>query len=421
MSWLTRISLRNRSLVALAVVAVIIVGVLAVNSLKMELIPDLTFPYITVFTVAPGTSTGDVERGITTPLEAAIKTTGGIKEFDSYSNEGMSIITVQYEFGADMAARQSELQQAVSGVQQVLPVGAQPPKVERLNFNTMPVVQLAVSSSLPPEQLATLLGTKVVPRLQGITGVQAVTLSGVQQMQLQIRLKPKAAARYRVSPVQIMAAVQQANLTQGAGAVTSGSLVYPVTLSASAQTMGAFRRLVVSTSGASAGSATTAAASAASGGGAASPSATAAVTTAAASTLAASSGTVRLADVADVRIAPAPLDAVTRTNGKASIGISISKASSGNTVDIADAVAKELPAIKRDLGGKATITTVVDQSTYIKESISSLLRDGLIGAVFAVLVILIFLRSWRSTVVAGVSIPLSVIVALILLWRATCR
>ena len=387
MSWLTRLSLRNRSLIGLAVVAVIIFGAISIGSLKEELIPDLTFPYLTVFTSQQGASPTDVETNITTPLEQAVKNSSGVKEYDSFSNEGMSIITVQYEFGTDMKAKEAEVQQSVAGTQ--LPATATAPDVSVLNFGAMPVVQLAVSSSLPPQELATLLGTKVVPRLQGIAGVQAVTLSGVQEMQLQIELKPEEVLRLGVTPEQISTAVGQANLTNGAGAVTSGSLVYPITVSASTPTIRAFQRLVLTPAGAASGSAT----------GGASP-----------------APPVTLGQIADVRIAPAPLTAVTRTDGKASIGISVSKSASGNTVDIAAAVAKELPAITRDLRGKATITLVVDQSTYIKESVTSLWREGLLGAVFAVFVIWAFLRSWRSTLIASLSIPLSVVGALIILY-----
>ncbi len=400
MSWLTKLSLRNRSIVGLAVVAVVIFGAIAISSLKEELIPNLTFPYLTVFTSDPGAAPADVERDVTSPLEQAIKTSSGIKEYDSFSNEAMSIITVQYEFGTDMKAKQAELQQAIAGVQ-TLPATATAPTVEALNFGAMPVVQLAVSSSLPPQELATLLGTRVVPRLQGISGVQAVTLSGVQQMQLQIELKPKEAVRYGVTPQQILAAVQQANITSGAGSVTSGSLVYPITVSAGAKTVQAISDLVLPA--ASAAAAPTAAGASATGGAAAGP--------------AVGSGRpLTLGQVATVRIAPAPLTAITRTNGTSSIGISVSKSANGNTVTIADAVARELPAITRELRGQATITTVVDQSTYIKESITSLWREGLIGAVFAVLVIWLFLRSWRSTLIASLSIPLSVIGALIVLY-----
>ena len=409
MSWLTKMSLRNRSIVGLAVIVVILAGAYAITSLKQELMPELTFPYLTVFTVDYGSSPKDIERNITTPIEQAIKTSSGVKEYDSFSNDGMSIITVQYQFGTDIKAKETEVQQAVSGVQQMLPATAQAPQVAALNFNSMPVVQLAVSSSLPAQQLADLLGTRVVPRLQGIDGVQAVTLSGVQQMQLYIQLKPKEIQALGVSPAQIMAAVTQANVTTGAGSVTSGSIVYPITVSATAQTEKALEDLVLP-------SAQTAAAAMSAASAGSSSAAAASTGSAATAAAAAAAQPVRLGDVATVKIDPAPLTAITRTNGTASIGISVSKASTGNTVDIANAVAAELPAISRDLGGKATITTVVDQSIFIKDSIRSLLREGLIGALFAIIVIWVFLRSWRSTIIAGLSIPLSVIGALIILW-----
>ena len=382
MSWLTKMALRNRSIVGLAVVAVILVGGFAITSLKQELIPDLTFPYLTVLTVDQGASPSDVERSVTTPLEQVLKTSSGIKEYDSFSNDGMSIITVQYEFGTDMKAKQAEIQQAVSGA--VLPATAQAPQVAALNFNSMPVVQLAVASSLPPQQLATLLGTRVVPRLQAISGVQAVTLSGVQQMQLDIQLKPQQVARYRVTPAQITSAITEANLATGAGSATAGSIVYPVTVTAEAASVKAIEALVLQP--------------AASAGAAPAP------------------APVTLGQIASVRIAPAPLTAITRTNGKSSIGVSVSKSSSGNTVDIANAVGDALPAISRDLPGQTKITTVVDQSIFIKDSIRSLWREGLIGALFAVIVIWVSLRSWRSTLIASLSIPLSIIGAFIILW-----
>lgn len=407
MSWLTKMALRNRSIVGLAVVVVILVGAVAITSLKQELIPDLTFPYLTVLTVDQGASPADVERNVTTPIEQTLKTSSGIKEYDSFSNDGMSIITVQYEFGTDMKAKQAEIQQAVAGA--ILPATAQAPQVAALNFNSMPVVQLAVSSSLPPQQLAALLGTRVVPRLQSITGVQAVTLSGVQQMRLDIQLKPQAVIKYGVTPAQIAAALTQANVTTGAGSAVAGSIVYPITVVAKAQTLKAIEALVLQP-------AASASAGAASGAAAATGAAATAGATSSPTAAAAAAPPLTLGQVASVSIAPAPLTAVTRTNGKSSIGISVSKSSSGNTVDIANAVADALPAISRDLPGQTKVTTVVDQSTFIKDSIRSLWREGLIGALFAVIVIWVFLRSWRSTLIASLSIPLSIIGAFIILW-----
>jgi len=409
-SWLTKMSLRNRSIVGLAVLAILLVGAYAITSLKQELIPDLTFPYLTVFTVDQGASAKDVERTVTTPIEQTLKTSNGIKQYNSFSNDGMSIIMVEYEFGTDMKAKEAELQQAISGVQQMLPATAMAPEVAALNFNSMPVVQLAVSSSLPPEQLAGLLGTRVVPKLQAIDGVQAVTLSGVQQMQLNVQLKPAKVAALGVTPTQIMTAITQANVTTGAGSVTSGSVVYPITVSATAQTERALEQLVLPSSSAAAAASAGASASAAAA-------STADVMAAAASgATSAAASPVTLGDVATVKIAPAPLTAITRTNGKTSIGISVSKSSTGNTVDIANAIADVLPGIEKELGGQTTVLPVIDQSIFIKDSIRSLLQEGLVGALFAIIVIWVFLRSWRSTVVAGLSIPLSVVGALILLW-----
>lgn len=417
MGWLTRISLHNRSIVGLLVVAIVLVGAYAVTTLKQELIPDLTFPYLTVITVDPTASATAIEQTITGPLEQAIKTTSGIKQYTSFSNAAVSIITIEYQFGTDMNAKKGEVQQAVSQAQALLPATAQAPQVAALNIASMPVVQLAVSSPLPPHELADLLGTVVVPRLQTIEGVQAVTLSGMQQMQLQIKLRPERLAALGVDPARIAQTVLGANLTTGAGSVTSGSLVYPITVSAKAQTARAIENLVLpATETAEAATAVGGAMMAGTGVSSLSPTAVTVTATDAPASSRVEAQTVRLGDVADVRIVPAALTAVTRTNGQPSVGISVSKTASGNTVEIANAVADEIARVSDTLGDKVVITTVIDQSVFIQDSIRSLIREGVIGAAFAVIVIWLFLFNWRPTIIAGFSIPLSVLGALIVLW-----
>ena len=230
MSWLTKIALRNRSIVGLAVVAVLMVGVFAVSSLKEELIPDLTFPYLTVFTVAPGSSATDVERNVTSPLEQAVKTTSDVKEYDSYSNEGMSIITVEYEFGTDMQAKEAEVQQAASGVQQTLPAG-RPAARRRGAQLQLPAGRAARRRPRPcrREELAALLQAKVVPRLQDIDGRAGGHALGRAAAAAadQARARPRSCELGRLAARPIVTAVQQANLTAGAGTVTSGHARLP--------------------------------------------------------------------------------------------------------------------------------------------------------------------------------------------------
>ena len=379
MHWLTTFSLRNRSLVALVIVAVVALGGVAITSLREELIPNINYPAVTIVTMEPGASPLDVERQITTPLEGALKGASGLKELDSYSNEGMSILLAQFNFGTNMKDAQAAVQQAVQRVQPLLPQDAQAPTVQAINFNDFPVVQLAVTSPLPPLQLGAALQGKVVPRLEQIDGVAGVAVSGLPSMRVLVRLRPESLMRYRVSPLQVLTTLQQANVGAPVGTVTHNGLLLPVRVNNDVHSLAALQAIPLgpATSGAP---------------------------------------PVTLGDVATFAVQQVPPSALTRTNGKPSVGLAITKSDSGNIVSIADAVQKLIPTIKADLGGSASVTTVYDQAPYIRQSISSMWREGLLGAAFAAVVILLFLYSWRSTVVAGMSIPLSVIVALLLLW-----
>jgi len=381
--------------VALAVIGVLVVGFFAMSRLRQELIPSIEYPALTVFTVQPGASPADVERGVTVPLETSMKGLVGLKELDSYSNEGVSIIVALFDYGTDMAAMQAAAQQATQRVQAALPAGLQP-QVKALNFGDFPIIQLAVSSPLPPEQIAAILQEKAVPQLQQLPGVADVSLSGVQGSQLQIALKPLALAQYGVAVPAVISALTSANVSIPAGTLTTDGSTIPVRVTSEAVDVDALKALTVQSGAAVSGAGAQGAATS----GATTP----------------ASAPVTLGEVADIQVVPTPATSITRTNGEPSVGIAISKTGSGNVVDISKGVAALLPGLQADLGEGASVTVVVDQAPYITSSISSMWREGLIGAVFAILVILLFLRSWRSTVVAGMSIPLSVIIALIVLW-----
>lgn len=414
MSLLTRISLKNRSVVALAVAAIVLIGAYAVTSLRQELMPSIEFPAITVFAVQPGASPADVERAVTTPIETALKSLPGIEEMTSYSNEGMSVVVVMFDYSADMEANQAAAAQAVDRVRPLLPTGVQP-QVGAVNLGGLPVVQLAVSSPLPPEELTALIRQKVLPRLQQVEGVTDVSLSGAAEYQLQLELKPMALASLGVSPQAIMGALQTANISMPAGTLAVDGATIPVRVTSRAATLDALRALPLNGAGA-------ADAAGASGGafgmpgqaptGAGDPTSTSMI----APPAAVPAAPVTLGQVADLEIMPAPASSITRTNGRPSIGISVTKSADGNVVDISAAVAELIPELEASLGDGAVVTTVVDQAPYITQSIRSMWEEGILGAFFAVLVILLFLRNWRSTIVAGISIPLSVIVALVILW-----
>ena len=241
---------------------------------------------------------------------------------------------------------------------------------------------------------------KAVPKLQQIEGVAAVSLSGLQGSRVDVALQPAALAQYGISPTAIVAALTSANVSIPAGTVVNDGTTIPVRVTSEAVGIEALSALPVSTAAAVTGAPGTASLPGTPG----------------SATEAAPATPVTLGQVAKLSVVPTPATSLTRTNGEPSIGVALTKSGSGNVVQISNDMRALLPELQKDLGSVATITVVDDQAPYITSSISSMWREGLLGAVFAVLVILLFLRSWRSTVIAGVSIPLSVIVALIVLY-----
>lgn len=385
---LTQFSLRNRSLVALAVIAVLVFGGIAVTSLSQELMPSIEYPALTIVATNPGASPTDVEQGVTEPLETGLKGLPGLNQLDSYSNENMAILVAMFDYGTDMDEAQTAAQQAVDRVAPNLPSGVEP-QVKAINFGDFPVMQLAVSSPLSSEELTTRLRDQVVPQLQQITGVGEVSLSGVKAKEVVIRLDPRAMAQSGISPQAIPAALESADLSMPVGTVGDNGTTIPVRVTSGTADLGELDSLPIQS----------AAASAAGAAGAGSE-----------------PQTVTLGEIADLSIETKPASTITRTDGKPSIGIAINKTADGNVVDISEEVNGLLSGMEEDLGEGSAISVVVDQAPYINESISSMWQEGILGAIFAILVILLFLRSWRSTIVTGVSIPLSVIIALIVLW-----
>lgn len=169
MSFLSRMSLANRSLVALATIAILIIGALVIPSLKQELYPSLEFPAVTVITTYPGASPSIVEQDVTDPLEQSIQGMQNIQQMTSYSNSGSSVIIVEYNFGTDINQASQQISQQINRVQANLPSGLTP-QVQTFNISNLPVIQLAVTSNEQAATLATDLKTKVVPVLSGING-----------------------------------------------------------------------------------------------------------------------------------------------------------------------------------------------------------------------------------------------------------
>lgn len=442
MSYLARLSLANKSIIALITIAILLFGAFVIPSLKQELYPSLEFPAVSVIAVYPGASPEIVEKDVTNPLEQSIQGIQGIQSVTSYSNEGAAVILVSYNFGTDLDKASQTLTQQINRIQSTLPTNVTP-QVQTFNINSQPIVQLAVTSSQDTPPLATNLKNNIVPVLQGIDGVANVNLTGVRTQIVTVALDLTKAKNQGLSATQIQGALQANNSTLPAGELSSNGQTFSIKVGNTFGSIDDMKNLVVgqhitpspncptttgtgASTGAGAGATGTGGTGQFPGAGAQGgtgqfpgASQTGAGSTGASQQSAACATTstpVKLSDVATVKQDLAPSTTLTRTNGKDSLGISITKSSSGNTVSISHTIQTQISSLQNKLGNGAKITVVSDQAPSITSAVNSLVREALIGAVFAILVILVFLFSIRSTLVTAISIPLSIVIALIGLW-----
>ncbi|MEV4318181.1 efflux RND transporter permease subunit [Actinocrispum sp. NPDC049592] len=379
MSMLARLSLRNRSLIGLLAIVVLGFGVFALPKIKQQLFPSLQFPQAQVITAYPGAAPSAVDQQVTEPLEGALQGLKGLKDLSSRSEDGVSRITAQFQFGTDIDDSVSRIQQVVNQVQPRLPQNSSP-QISAGSTDDLPVMLLAAGASGDPQKLAPALNDQVAPELRKIDGVRTVTITGVQQPRVTITLDYAKLAAAGVDPASIATTLQTAGMAVPAGSLASGDRTLNVQVGGGQTTVDTLRNLYLT------------------------PTPRPGVP----------AKPVALGEVADVSTGFAPPTSITRTNGKPSLGVSITMVDNGNAVAISKAVRDRLPGLSAKTG--ADMNVVFDQGTPVADAISGLTTEGLLGLLFAVIVILLFLMSLRSTLVTAVSIPMSVVVALIALW-----
>ena len=392
---LARTSLANRAVVALATIAIAVFGVVSMGSLKQELIPSLQIPTAAVVAVYPGSAPAIVEQQVTAPLETAARGVDGVEDVTSSSSTGMSVTTVQFTYGTDMDLAAQQLQTAVTRVSSQLPADVDPTVVTG-SVDDLPVVQLAVSGGADEAALADTVDSVVVPALEEVTDVRSVAVSGIADQQVTIDLDVAALAAAGLSPAQVTTILQDNGVVIPAGTVAAGDRTLSVQVGSAVTSTDDLANLPL-----------VAAPSAA-------PGSTGASTPGAAD--AAPSAPVTLGDVATVTVAPQPATSYSRLDGEPALAVAITKTPAGNTVEVSHAVQSAIEDMDGALEAKdVRVEVVFDQAPFIEESIEGLATEGLLGLVFAVVVILLFLTSLRSTLVSAVSIPLSLFVTFIVM------
>lgn len=441
MHLLSVFSLRNRALIALVTIVVAVFGGIALSSLKQELIPSVEFPQVAIVSAYPGATPEVVSNDVSTKIEQAIQVVPDLESTSATSSTGQSVVSASFQYGSNLASAEDKIQTAVNALS--LPDSVQT-QIVTGSFDDLPVLQVAVSASGNQEQLVDRLQASAIPDLEKLDGVRQADVFGNPGRRVVITPDQDELAARGLSQTAISDALDDNGTLIPGGTITEDGSTLSVQTGERIASLKDIRALPLTSSSGSSSSDGTGSGAAGADGTASSGDGTAAGTTGPGATGAGATGTgtgaagtgatgaaptgdaatggstpaatptdTTLGDVAKVAITESPRTSISRVDGQQALTISITKTQEANTVDVSNTVRDALPGIEDKIEGDPRFTVVFDQAPYIQQSIDSLAEEGLLGLAFAVLVILVFLLSWRSTLVTAISIPTSVLLAAI--------
>ena len=366
-------SLRNRALIALVTIVIGVFGGLSLTSLKQELIPSLSLPQIFIITTYPGASPAVVDNDVSTPIEAAIQGVAGLESSTSTSSASLSSVTAAFTYGTNIATAEQKVQLAINRLAS-LPDAATT-QVLTFNFSDLPVIQIAVSSDMNADDLSAKLENSTIVDLKKVADVSDASLLGTTAQRLVITPNQDALRERGISNQAITDALDANGVLLPAGQITENGTT--LTVQAGARISSTDEIAALPLLGGNTGA------------------------------------VIPLSDIATVALATDPVTGISRVNGEPALTIAITKTPAGNTVAVSQDVRDLIPELEKALGQNTKFTIAFDQAPFIEESINSLATEGLLGLAFAVIVILLFLLSVRSTLVTAISIPASVLITFI--------
>lgn len=387
--WLTRVAIDRPVTITMVILALIVLGLVSLTRTPLDLYPDIEFPFVTVVSVYPGAGPAEIETLVTKPIEDRVSTISGVKNVTSTSQEGVSVVGVEFYLGTDLDTAANDVREKVDAAGFELPSDMDPPVIEKFELSSLPVMQFALSSPRPAQELRQIADDVIKDRLGKLPGVGAVQVWGGDIREIQVAVDRNQLEAYGLGIDQIVQALSAANLNLPSGDVDEGRREYAIRAVGEFESPGDIRDVQLIT---------------------------------------ATGKTICLCDIAEVKDTVAERDQHARVDGEDSVTVSVLKQSGANTVDVADAVRGELLALTgqefdyrgyakdvprrsallpRDIVARVTF----DQSTFVRDAKNDLLHHMAYGAMLAVLVVFVFLHNVRGTVIVALAIPISIVAA----------
>ncbi len=358
-------------------VGVMVMGLFSLTNLAVDQYPEIEIPQISVITMYPGANAAEIETNVTRVLEDNLNTVSNLKKLTSKSQDNVSMITVEFEYGSDLDEGANEIRDAVSRVQSMLPDGIEYPTIFKFSSSMMPIMMLAVTAEESYPALNKILDDKLVNVLNRVDGVGAVSVIGAPEREVQVNVDPARLEAYNLTVEQLGAIIAAENVNIPSGTIDIGNNTFNIKADGEFQLSDELRKVVVSNVG---------------------------------------GRKVMLSDVAEIRdtLEKATMDE--RVNGMRGVRVMFQKQSGANTVNIVHEIQSRLPAIQKSLPRDVKMELIFEGSQEITDAIGSLSETILYAFIFVVLVVMIFLGRWRATLIICMTIPVSLICSFIYLF-----
>jgi multidrug efflux pump subunit AcrB len=370
--WMTRVSINNPVFAAMVMVALCVLGLFSYAKLGVEQMPDISSPGAFLEVAYPGASAEAVEREVVKPMEEAVNSIAGVKRITSRSGEGKGTMSVEFSLDADMGRAMQEVRDRVSAVQSAFPREVRAPTIARWNNdNSQPVVNLALVSKTRSARELSIIGDELVgKRLQRVEGVARVEINGLTQREVRIDLDPIRLRAYGVTPAEIATALREANADQPVGLLSSGTQDTLLRVEGRVHDPRQFESVVVARRNGLA---------------------------------------LTLGDFGTLVEREREPDSTARNNGQPAINFNIFKQQDANIVAAGDAVKKAADEIRKQLPPDVELRLIYATSDWVKGSLNGLKHTLIEGAALTIVIVFLFLHSWRSTIITGLTLPIAVI------------
>lgn len=373
---LSKLAVKRPVTVVMLTLMVIVLGIISLSKLQVDLFPEIQVPVTVVSTQYSGVGSKEIENLVTKPLEETLGRVNSIKGIQSFSSEGQSLIVIEFDYGIDMDFAALEVREKVDLIKGFLPEDASDPMVIRIDPNSMPIMGLSLEGDKDLASLQRVAEDIIKPKLERLSGVASVSISGGYQEEIEIILNQDNLNGYGLDMNTMTNILRGENINLPAGVVTKGKQELSIRGVGEFESIDDIKNLPIALP---------------------------------------TGGVIRLKDVGDVKRTYKDVASIVKTNGEPSINLSIQKQSGKNIVRVADRLNKAIDSLKAEYPDMK-INVVYDQSAFIKSSIDGVMKNAVVGGILAVIILYLFLRNIRTTLIIGTAIPISIIGTFVLIY-----